>query len=117
MEQRAPRFAQQLKKGVLEMLVLQLIARQPRYGYELLLQIREGSGGLLALKEGTLYPILYRLEDDEMIAAQWSQPEGKSAPKKIYTATEKGQSERHRRYRVWKDFYHTVNGFYQEDNI
>ena len=52
-----------------------------------------------------------------MIAARWSQPEGKSAPKKIYTATEKGQSERHRRYRVWKDFYHTVNGFYQEDNI
>ena len=111
------RLLQQLKKGVLEMLVLEIICQEATYGYELMAKLKIRSGELFALKEGTLYPILYRLEDDGMIAARWSQPEGKSSPKKIYTATEKGQAERHRRYRVWKDFYRTVNGFYQEDNI
>ena len=50
-----------------------------------------------------------------MIAAAWSQGEGKTTPKKMYKATEKGLTERQRRFRVWKDFYRTVNGFYQEE--
>ena len=109
------RLLQQLKKGVLEMLVLEIICQAPTYGYELMAKLKNCSGNLFTLKEGTLYPILYRLEDDGMITASWSQAEGKSSPKKIYTATEKGQSERHRRFSVWKEFYKTVNGFYQEE--
>lgn len=109
------RLLQQLKKGVLEMLVLELICRAPTYGYELMTKLKAESGDLFVLKEGTLYPILYRLEDEGMIVASWSYGEGKSAPKKMYTATDKGQSERNRRFRVWTDFYQTVNGFYQEE--
>jgi len=109
------RVLQQLKKGVLEMLVLEIICQTPSYGYELMAKLKILSGDLFSLKEGTLYPILYRLEDDGMITATWSQGEGKTAPKKMYSATEKGQHERHRRYAVWKSFYHTVNGFYQEE--
>lgn len=109
------RLLQQLKKGVLEMLVLEIICQQPTYGYELMAKLKIRSGELFTLKEGTLYPILYRLEDDGMITATWSEGTGKTAPKKMYRATENGQSERHRRYRVWKDFYRTVNGFYQEE--
>ncbi|MBR2422727.1 MAG: PadR family transcriptional regulator [Oscillospiraceae bacterium] len=109
------RLLQQLKKGVLEMLVLEIICQAPTYGYELMTRLKVQSGDLFTLKEGTLYPILYRLEDDGMIAATWSQGEGKTAPKKMYTATEKGLRERLRRYGVWRSFYHTVNGFYQED--
>ena len=55
------RFAQQLRKGALEMLVLQRLARAPAHGYAIIQQLRTASGGLLDLKEGTLYPILYRL--------------------------------------------------------
>ena len=109
------RLLQQLKKGVLEMLVLEIICQGPTYGYELMSRLKERSQGMFTLKEGTLYPILYRLEDDGMIAASWSQGEGKTAPKKMYTATEKGQTERHRRCGVWQDFYRTVNGFYGEE--
>ena len=105
------RFSQQLKKGVLEMLVLQLICRQPTYGYELLSRLKETSHGRFALKEGTLYPILYRLEDEGMIAAKWSAGEGRVAPKKIYEATEKGRTENIRRRMVWQEFEDTVNGF------
>lgn len=105
------RYLQQLKKGVLEMLVLELVCKGPTYGYELLSKLKSVSGGKFQLKEGTLYPILYRLEDDGLIAASWSQGEGRVAPKKIYEATEKGQEENMRRQKIWQEFVETVNGF------
>lgn len=105
---------QQLKKGVLEMLVLETICQGSTYGYELLTSLKARSSELFALKEGTLYPILYRLEDDGMIQSSWSQGEGRAAPKKMYSATEKGYRERHRRWQVWGTFSGAVNGFYQE---
>lgn len=108
------RFSQQLKKGVLEMLVLQLICNKPTYGYELLSQLKEGSNGRFALKEGTLYPILYRLEDEGYIEAKWSQGEGRTAPKKIYEATQAGRNESTRRIAIWSAFQETVNGFLTE---
>lgn len=105
------RFTQQLKKGVLEMLVLKLICGQPAYGYELLSRLKEISRGCFALKEGTLYPILYRLEDDGMILSKWSQGIGRNAPKKIYEATQAGREENIRRQLVWREFEETVNIF------
>ncbi len=103
------RFTQQLKKGVLEMLALKLICDQPTYGYELLTRLKECSEGRFALKEGTLYPILYRLEDDGLIQAKWSQGEGRTAPKKIYEATGQGREENIRRQLVWQEFSQTVH--------
>lgn len=107
------RFAQQLKKGVLEMLVLDVVCTQPTYGYDLLAQLKARSGGLFALKEGTLYPILYRLEDDGMIEAAWSTGEGRSAPKKIYSPTAAGREESARQQQIWHQFVHTVDSFLQ----
>jgi len=103
---------QQLKKGVLEMLVLELVCRGPTYGYELLKALKDGSQGSFVLKEGTLYPILYRLEDEGLIESAWSKTEGRNAPKKMYTATEKGKLERENKQKVWGCFVRTVNGFY-----
>lgn len=108
------RFEQQLKKGVLEMLVLALICQQPSYGYKLLSQLSDGSQGRFQLKEGTLYPILYRLEDEGLICASWSQWEGRTAPKKMYTATDAGREENRRRQQIWQSFSLTVNGLLQE---
>lgn len=111
------RFAQQLKKGVLELLVLKLICDGPTYGYELLQRVKERSEGRFLLKEGTLYPILYRLEDDGLIAAKWSQGQGRSAPKKMYEATEAGRQENLRRQVLWMEFQQTVNTFLTGGNI
>lgn len=109
------RFLQQLKKGVLEMLVLEMVCQGQTYGYELLNQLKERSGGLFALKEGTLYPILYRLEDDGMIVAAWSAQEGRTAPKKMYSATGKGQLELEKRRNIWHRFVDTVDVILKED--
>lgn len=103
------RFAQQLKKGVLDMLVLELICSAPRYGYELLTLLKNQSDGIFSLKEGTLYPILYRLEDEGLIHSAWSQGAGRSAPKKIYEATPEGILESQRRLAVWQQFQETTN--------
>lgn len=106
------RFLQQLKKGVLEMLVLETICRQSTYGYQLLSDLKNRSQGLFSLKEGTLYPILYRLEDEGMILSSWQQGEGRTAPKKIYSATEKGMQENARRKGMWKTFSTTVDDYF-----
>lgn len=105
------RFSQQLKKGILEMLVLKLICDRPAYGYELMGQLKKDSGGSITLKEGTLYPILYRLEDEGLITAAWSQGQGRLAPKKIYDATDLGREENIRRQKIWREFEETVNRF------
>lgn len=102
------RFSQQLKKGVLDMLVLHLVCIRPRYGYELLTYLKEHSKGLFSLKEGTLYPILYRLEDAGWIHAVWMQGEGRTAPKKIYEPTPEGILEDQRRQTIWQNFQNTV---------
>ena len=98
------RFERQLKKGVLEMLVLQLVCEKPSYGYALLLQLAERGGEMLHLKEGTLYPILYRLEDDGLIAARWQPGEGRVTPKKYYEATPAGREELARQRAAWHTF-------------
>ena len=105
------RFLQQLKKGVLEMLVLETICKGSTYGYELMTGLKARSNGMIALKEGTLYPILYRLEDEELIQSSWSQGEGRVAPKKMYTATEKGKQERLYRWQIWGAFVSAVDVF------
>ena len=107
------RFLQQLKKGVLELLVLQTICTAPTYGYELLTMLRSRSDGLFTLKEGTLYPILYRLEDDGLIESAWLSPGGRAAPKKIYSATEAGFREAARRREIWRSFVPAVERFYE----
>lgn len=109
------RFLQQLKKGVLELLVLHLLCQRPAYGYELLSLLRDRSGGLFTLKEGTLYPILYRLEDDGLIRSRWSAGEGRSTPKKIYTATDTGRAEALRRAALWREFSQTVSTMTKEE--
>lgn len=102
------RFLQQLKKGALEMLVLSAVCEGPTYGYELLGRLKNRSGGLFTLKEGTLYPILYRLEDDGFIEPRWTAGEGRTAPKKMYTATDRGREEEKRRREVWNMFVRSV---------
>jgi len=85
-----PKYEQQMKKGVLEMLVLKLLSEKEKYGYQLISELKEKSDGMFLLKEGTLYPILYRLEDEELVVSRWSEPKGKEVSRKYYAVTKKG---------------------------
>ena len=50
------KYERQMKKGVLDMLVLQLLTAEKKYGYQLIMELREKAGDIFGLKEGTLYP-------------------------------------------------------------
>ena len=108
------RFERQLKRGALEMLVLSLVCERPAHGYELLSEIAARSDGALALKEGTLYPILYRLEDDGCVASEWS-ASGRAAPKKVYRATDAGRAELAWQREVWRSSCRCVDQFIGEE--
>ena len=86
------KYIRQMKKGVLDMLVLKLLEQDQKYGYQLISELKEKSGELFILKEGTLYPILYRLEDDGLVESCWSRPEGKQVARKYYQITEQGRT-------------------------
>ena len=62
-------------------MVLKLISEDKTYGYELIANIDRESQGLFKMKEGTLYPILYKLEDEGLIQSEWQNPEGKQKAK------------------------------------
>ena len=80
----------ELSRGTLELAVLALIQSKPRYGYDLLTSLIEATDGALDVKEGTLYPVLHRLEDAGYIEASW-QAEGRAAPRKYYGLTKDGK--------------------------
>ena len=109
------RYEQQMKKGVLEMLVLKQLEKEERYGYQLISQLRDKSGGLFALKEGTLYPILYRLEDDGLVVSRWRQPQGKEVSRKYYVITEEGKEGLKELSAPWRDFSGQVSKMMEEE--
>lgn len=96
------KYERQMKKGVLDMLVLKLLDEEPRYGYQLIQEMRERSQETFLLKEGTLYPVLYRLEDEELVISKWSEAEGKQVPRKYYEITDKGKKALVEIREVWK---------------
>lgn len=104
-----PKYEQQMKKGVLEMLVLKLLSEKEKYGYQLISELKEKSDGLFLLKEGTLYPILYRLEDEELVVSRWSEPKGKEVSRKYYVVTEKGIDVLTQLGELWRGFTEKVS--------
>ena len=84
MKQLETKLAAELRRGVLQIAVLALLRKQA-YGYQLL---KELSAAGLETEEGTLYPILRRLEQQELVASTWS-TEG-ARPRKYYKITSRG---------------------------
>lgn len=93
----------------MEMLVLQLLSEEEKYGYQLLCELKEKSGGMFLLKEGTLYPILYRMEDDGLVISRWSEPKGKEVSKKYYCLAREGEATLAGLRKLWKDFEGNVD--------
>ena len=97
------RYLKQFKKGILEIVVLKLLSIREMYGYELISSLNEKSR-FFEIKEGTLYPILYRLEDEKLMETRWEQSQSRGVPKKYYMITEKGRSVLKEATQLWLDF-------------
>ena len=72
------------------MLILKAVSLKPLHGYGVLLRIRQISGDALEIPQGSLYPALYRLEHQDLIAAEWGQSENNRRAK-YYTLTTPGR--------------------------
>lgn len=78
--------------GTLDALILKTLTFGPRHGYAIAHWIRQQTGDTLQVKEGSLYPALYRMERDGWIDADWGTSElGRKA--KVYSITESGRRQ------------------------
>ena len=89
-------------KGHLDGLVLATLAEGPAHGYAVIEELKRRSGGAFDLPEGTVYPVLHRLEAEGLLASEWS--EGSGRRRRVYRLTRRGRTSLAGRRRDWKLF-------------
>lgn len=89
-----------LLQGTLDMLILKAVSIGPRHGYGILLRIQQISRERLAIQQGSLYPALYRLEHQGLIASTWGESENKRKAK-YYRLTAAGRRRLDADTREW----------------
>lgn len=105
-------YVQQFKKGTLEMLLLCLIAQKETYGYEIITALNDNSASVLGYaREGTIYPILYRLEASGLIHCRPAPAGLNGSSKKYYSLTEKGKELLPELIAFWHRYTVCVDGF------
>lgn len=97
-------FQHHIRKSVLELLVLELLSREDMYGYQVIQTLQKENEEFFCVKEGTLYPILYRLEDSGAAVSEWGTATNARTPKKFYRITEHGKAVLAEQRIIWKRF-------------
>src|SRR5919206_354230 len=93
-------FASELVKGSTELLVLSLLRGRSLHGYEIIKEIRARSDGHLRVGEGSLYPLLHRLEREGLVGAEWGGMSGRD--RRYYRLTARGEAALDERQEVWR---------------
>lgn len=89
-------------QGSLPLLVLKVLLRRgPLHGYGITAQIEALSGEVLRVEEGSLYPALYRMEEDGWIKAKWTTTENNRRAR-VYEITAKGKKELDAAHGRWR---------------
>jgi len=89
-----------LLQGTLDLLILRTISREPLHGWGIAKRIQVVSGDVLSVGQGSLYPALYRLEQQGWISAEWKDSDlGRSA--KFYSLTREGKKQLDRELQSW----------------
>lgn len=102
----------QLRKGVLEYCVLKLIVKEPTYGYDLVMQLKQV--GFADISESTLYPLLLRLEQQEKVTVE-RKPSPKGPSRKYYFITESGKEALLNFQQDWSRLCQLVEKIFQEE--
>jgi DNA-binding PadR family transcriptional regulator len=89
-----PLIADLRRAGLLPLIVLHYVSREPCYGNQLIDRIAALSAGAVAVNPNTMYPLLRSLEGRGLIAGAWEHPERRS--RRFYRITPKGEGERQR---------------------
>ena len=87
MSEFVDKWQSQVKKGTLSFIILNVLKDNEYYGYELIEEIKKATH--IEIAEGTLYPLMNRLKDEELVASKWVE-QASGIPRKYYTITGKG---------------------------
>ena len=96
----APREAA-LLQGTLDMLILKILALEPLHGYGVVQRLQQISKDALQIRQGSLYPALYRLENRRWVKAEWKMTDG-GREAKYYRLTAAGRRQLEEEQASWK---------------
>jgi PadR family transcriptional regulator, regulatory protein PadR len=95
----------QMRKGILEFCILSIIRRGEAYPSDIVDEMR---GCNLQILEGTLYPLLTRLKNSEMLSYRWVESNS-GPPRKYFMLTEKGEAFYKELEQTWNELSNAVN--------
>jgi transcriptional regulator len=101
--------AADLLQGTLDLLILKAVSLGPLHGYGVLLRLQQISKDRLQIQQGSLYPALYRLEHQGLIAGEWGESENKRRAR-YYTLTAAGRRRLQQETRQWNDMADIIAG-------
>ena len=104
------KYIKQFKKGSLEMMLLCLIGRRETYGYEIITELNHSAAVLGAAREGTVYPILYRLQSAGLIQCRIGPSAANGGEKKYYSLTDSGRAALTELIEFWAKYRDCVDG-------
>ena len=95
----------QMRKGILELCILSTIDKKPKYSSEILTRLKESK---LLVVEGTLYPLLTRLKNAQLLKYRWEESNA-GPPRKYFTITKEGKAFLKELNTSWSDLSNAVN--------
>src|SRR5947209_20217701 len=100
-------YSKELLKGAADTLVLSSFVEGEKYGYQVVKELERRSEGFFCFKEGTLYPILHRLEGQGLLMGRWeTMPNG--SERRYYGLTAKGRRALSDKLTEWQSFSQAV---------
>lgn len=100
-------YSKELLKGAADTLVLSTFAEGEKYGYQVVKELEHRSEGFFCFKEGTLYPILHRLERQGLLSGRWETMTNGSE-RRYYQLTTKGERSLSDKLAEWQTFAQAV---------
>lgn len=94
-----------MRKGILEFCILSVLKDQDLYASEILDHLKQAK---LLVVEGTLYPLLTRLKNAELLQYRWEESTG-GPPRKYFTLTEEGVAFLEELKLTWNELQHAIN--------
>ena len=99
----------EMLKGHLDMIVLAALAAGPAHGYAVIEEIKRRSGEAFNLPEGTVYPVLHRLEAAGLLSSRWHTAES-GRRRRVYALTKRGSRSLADQRALWQKFSGAIDG-------
>ena len=103
-----------LVQGTLDLLILKILALEPLHGWAIGLRLKQISGDILQVSDGSLYPALHKLEQEGWITAEWK-PSENNRRAKFYSLTRLGRKQLEKEATNWARLSEAITRVVQLD--